>query len=72
MVGWSDNAVQIAAINSNVQATITQVHDEDGNPRAVDGTETIDGWWIDLDRAGINDLIKLLRKARDRAYGADA
>lgn len=29
------------------------------------------GLWVDLDRKGINDLIRLLRKARDRAYGRD-
>lgn len=28
--------------------------------------------FIDLDRAGINRLIRSLRKARDAAYGADA
>ena len=30
------------------------------------------GLWCDLDRAGINRLIRTLRKARDQAYGADA
>lgn len=30
------------------------------------------GWFIQLDRAGINRLIRTLRKARDAAYGADA
>jgi hypothetical protein len=30
------------------------------------------GIWTDLDRPGINRLIRLLRKARDSAYGADA
>lgn len=30
------------------------------------------GWYIELDRVEINDLIRLLRKARDGAYGADA
>lgn len=30
------------------------------------------GWHVDLDRAGINRLIRALRKARDQAYGADA
>lgn len=31
-----------------------------------------DGLYVDLDRAGINRLIRSLRKARDQAYGADA
>lgn len=30
------------------------------------------GWHADLDREGINRLIRTLRKARDQAYGADA
>lgn len=30
------------------------------------------GIWSSLDRDGINRLIRLLRKARDSAYGADA
>lgn len=29
------------------------------------------GLWSDIDRHGINDLIKLLRRARDSAYGRD-
>lgn len=38
--------------------------DMDGWPRP--------GFWVDLDRDGINRLIRILRKARDAAYGADA
>ncbi len=30
------------------------------------------GWHVDLDREGINRLIRTLRKARDQAFGADA
>ena len=30
------------------------------------------GWFADLDRAGINQLIRALRKARDQAFGSDA
>jgi hypothetical protein len=30
------------------------------------------GWFADLDRSGINRLIRTLRKARDAAFGADA
>jgi hypothetical protein len=30
-----------------------------------------DGWYAELDRAGVNRLIKTLRKARDAAYGRD-
>jgi hypothetical protein len=31
-----------------------------------------DGIFVDLDRDGINRLIRALRKARDQAFGADA
>lgn len=30
------------------------------------------GFWADFDRASVNRLIRILRKARDQAYGADA
>lgn len=33
--------------------------------------ETIDSSYIDLDRRGINDLIRHLKRARDKAYGRD-
>ena len=33
---------------------------------------TSDGMFVQLDRAGINRLIRSLRKARDAAFGADA
>lgn len=32
----------------------------------------IEGWYLCLDREGINRLIRTLRKARDQAFGADA
>jgi hypothetical protein len=30
-----------------------------------------DGLYADLDREGINDLIRLMRRARDQAFGRD-
>jgi hypothetical protein len=30
------------------------------------------GWFVQLDRAGLNRLIRSLRKARDQAFGTDA
>lgn len=29
------------------------------------------GWFVDMDRTMVNDLIRLLRKARDAAFGRD-
>lgn len=78
MVGWTpggedhDGTVQLAAINSNVQLTPTLVYDEHGTPHKPVDPGTIDGWWIDLDLPGINRMIRLLRRARDKAYGTDA
>lgn len=34
--------------------------------------DTESGWYVDLDREQINRLIRVLRRARDAAYGADA
>lgn len=30
-----------------------------------------EGWYLDLDRRGINELIRKLRRARDQAFGRD-
>lgn len=30
------------------------------------------GWFVDLDRRMVNDLIRLLQRARDGAFGKDA
>jgi hypothetical protein len=40
------------------------------NPNAEIGSLE-SGLWVDLDRDSINELIRLLRKARDGAYGKD-
>lgn len=58
-VGWDRNA-------GHVQAGVLQGgdHDESKKPGR--------GLYVQLDRPGINRLIRLLRKARDAAYGADA
>jgi len=34
--------------------------------------ERFDGWRLTFDRDGLNRLIRVLRKARDAAFGADA
>jgi hypothetical protein len=33
--------------------------------------DTSGGWFVQLDRAGINHLIRSLRKARDQSFGRD-
>lgn len=59
VVGWSKDA-------SHVEIATTM---EDGV--ILEPTPEGNGWYVQLDRAGINRLIKTLRKARDDAYGRD-
>lgn len=37
----------------------------------VSSQEWWEGQWVDLDRQTINDLIRVLRRARDQAFGRD-
>ena len=64
VAGERDGYVQLATVNA--ASTLTLSADGKGEP------EPFDGWRVTLDRAGINRLIRSLRKARDAAYGADA
>lgn len=56
-VGWNNDHVEIAVLNPSAPS--------------MDGT-AVPGWFVQLDRDGINRLIRTLRKARDQAFGADA
>lgn len=38
---------------------------------AVTGSVALDGWWTWLDRPACNRLIRLIKKARDTAFGRD-
>ena len=58
-VGWGRDA-------SYVELGVIKPGDD---PVATTNLES--GWFIQLDRNGINRLIRTLRKARDAAYGAD-
>jgi hypothetical protein len=57
-VGWSSEAghVQVATLTRDTVSKETRQ----------------EGVYIDLDRRGINDLIRHLRRARDQAFGRDA
>lgn len=55
-VGWNKETGSVQV------ATV----DPDGDPFAVSS-----GLYVDLDRQGINDLIRHLRRARDQAFGRD-
>lgn len=63
-VGWNreHGSVQIV---SKVLSAIGGRFVED------EGIHYTDGMYVDLDRRGINDLIRHLRRARDSAFGRD-
>lgn len=65
-VGWHNGGVQIATtalVNpSNIVLT---------NPPTTPEPEWKSDSYVDLDRGGINNLIRALREARDKAYGRD-
>ena len=58
-VAWGEDYVQVASV-AREAVTHTTLQLPEG-----------DGWYVDLDRRGINELIRNLRRARDRAYGRD-
>lgn len=41
------------------------------NPSTEESFDANGGWNVWLDRRGINDLIRILRRARDQAFGRD-
>lgn len=41
------------------------------NPATEEAFDETGGWNVWLDRRGINDLIRVLRRARDQAFGRD-
>lgn len=71
-VGWdADRGVQIGVVpGPSANITISSNTAAAATGATISGPHG--GLWMDLDRAGINRLIRSLRKARDSAYGADA
>ena len=65
-VGWQAypaGTVQVGAVQlSNTPA--------DEYRMKIDG-KPVNGWYVSLDRNGLNRMIRTLRKARDQAYGRD-
>ena len=59
-VGWSKEAGHVEV------ATVAP----DGE--RLEPTPEGNGWFVQLDRSGLNRLIRTLRRARDDAYGRDA
>lgn len=67
-VGWSKYGfVQVATVAP--KGAIAPFDEEQGRHIIAGGLEP--GWFVSLDRDGINALIRNLRKARDAAFGRD-
>lgn len=64
-IGWNKEVghVQIATVNPEAEMLSNAEGTEVG---AREG-----GWYVDLDRDGINRAIRMLRRARDDAFGKD-
>lgn len=68
--GWRIKVGWLKAPKGIVQVGSLGPMDPD-RPHAADGPSG-NGWFIELDREGINQLIHTLRQARDGAFGKDA
>jgi hypothetical protein len=82
VVAWGrDTQVQVATTATDADERLRNWVETDSGtpPRTGDPTGTepgtsfrmFDGWHTTLDRAGINKLIQVLRRARDQAFGRD-
>lgn len=62
-VGWHNGGVQIATtvLTNPTTPLVGEVNEPEWKSDA----------YVDLDRHGINNLIRALREARDKAYGRD-
>jgi hypothetical protein len=73
-----DGHVQVATLREP-QITYTSTGDRGtsvtanpSSPSIMSTTEQDSGWYVDLSREQINRLIRVLRRARDAAFGSDA
>jgi hypothetical protein len=80
-VGWGqDRSVQVGITTHDGIPVIAKIAGVEtpglgqvmpGLGATPDSPAGFTGLWATLDRSGINRLIKMLRKARDEAYGRD-
>lgn len=68
-VGWVKDGCHVQVATVSPAGAIAPFDTERGEHVIAGGLEP--GWFIDLDREGINQLIRNLRKARDAAFGRD-
>lgn len=77
-VGWGRDAeyVQLGTVipesEGGIMRHVRPAAGEDGGWEPVECPNGEAGWFVQLDRAGINRLIHTLRRARDQAFGRDA
>lgn len=64
-VRWSREAGDVQVVSKCINALGGRVASDD------DGIHYTDGMYVTLDRRGINDVIRHLRRARDQAFGRD-
>ena len=64
-VGWDREAGHMQIATKCVRRT------DHGRMTEDEAIHFTDGFYVDLDRRGINDLIRNLRRARDQAFGRD-
>lgn len=76
VVAWNrDGVVQVTTVADDADRRLREWQEAGRETPALTAAGTsfrlFDGWHADLDRAGVNRLIRLLRNARDAAFGKD-
>lgn len=64
-IGWTKDGSEHVEVSVQNQAIADQCAAE-GHPH-----DSRSGWFVQLDRSGINRAIRALRQARDDAFGRD-
>ncbi len=64
-IGWSSDSVQIGIQSHDREPLVKHLAQDAADPAMFTSL------WGNLDRAGCNRMIKLLRRARDEAFGRD-
>ena len=69
--GDSENPAPWAEVGWNKDAGYVQIVTKSADGIELEPTPEGNGWYVDLNRQQINELIRVLRRARDQAYGRD-